>query len=279
MKKLTDQNKIDIVKEYTSNEKITCYELGRKYNIRGEGVSLLLRRRGVKIRNNPSILHRKYTLNQEYFNTIDTEAKAYFLGLLYADGCVMSKNNSIVIGLQPSDKAILESFMKELDYSGELILQNLTIKNPNRKNSYRLTLFSKTMCDDLIKLGCVPRKSLILKFPTEKQVPNHLLSHFVRGYFDGDGCFSVGSKNGSVTIVSTDDFCQAVKLIIKEKLNINCCIYKTRSSKINNTTTRTLSIPGRFQVEKFLEWIYSDSNFYLNRKYDKYKNWYSTQKH
>jgi intein/homing endonuclease len=49
-----------------------------------------------------------------------------------------------------------------------------------------IRLYGKKLHDDLVKHGCVEKKSLILQFP--KDLSQELISHFVRGYFDGDGC-------------------------------------------------------------------------------------------
>lgn len=48
------------------------------------------------------------------------------------------------------------------------------------------------MFGDLSKHGCVPNKSLILKFPTT--LPNELVNDFIRGYFDGDGSVYINNK-------------------------------------------------------------------------------------
>lgn len=50
------------------------------------------------------------------------------------------------------------------------------------------------MANDLINLGCIPRKTLVLKFPNESTVPKQLIKHFIRGYMDGDGCISTYYK-------------------------------------------------------------------------------------
>jgi len=62
------------------------------------------------------------------------------------------------------------------------------------------------MKDDLIALGCIPRKSLLLKFPTSNQVPEHLIRHFIRGYFDGDGHFTNTEKCFEAGYIGTEDF-------------------------------------------------------------------------
>lgn len=273
-RKLTDQQKIDIVKEYLYDNSITCYHLGRKYGIKGENISLLLRRRGIEIRKNPP--NKKYNFNHSFFKKINTESKAYFLGLLYADGCIYMKNNCVSIGLQEKDKYILESFIKELGYTGKLTVEKLSNKNPNHQDSYRLSLYSKSMCEDLINLGCVPKKSLVIKFPTSKQVPEYLMRHFIRGYFDGDGCIYIGTKGPSISLISTNNFCIGIKDFIKDKLNIDSYIRTPSVYKNKDSVTKILFIGGKINVYKFGRWLYNHSNFYLKRKYDKYRYYYNT---
>lgn len=64
------------------------------------------------------------------------------------------------------------------------------------------------MKEQLINLGCVPNKSLILKFPSLNIFQEKKLVYaFIRGYVDGDGCLTF-SKNGklNLSIVGTYDF-------------------------------------------------------------------------
>lgn len=140
------------------------------------------------IDNNRSEMYRIYPLNQKYFDIIDDEYKAYWLGLLYADGCNKDDRGSWSIELQEQDKYLLDGLNKSLNCEKPLLFRDLKSKKPNWSNSYTLEINSKYMCERLTELGCHPRKSLTLKFPTENQVPVHLLQHFIRGYIDGDGC-------------------------------------------------------------------------------------------
>lgn len=82
--------------------------------------------------------------------------------------------------------------------------------------------------NDLIKLGCCPQKSLILKFPTAEQVPENFIIPFIRGYFDGDGCLShVYSDTKktrftvSVGLIGTNNFLVGLEKVLK-KYNIQC---------------------------------------------------------
>jgi surfactin synthase thioesterase subunit len=51
---------------------------------------------------------RKYQLKKDYFDSINTPEKAYFLGILYADGCNSPETNSVRLILTESDKTLLE---------------------------------------------------------------------------------------------------------------------------------------------------------------------------
>ena len=204
--------------------------------------------------------------NEQYFDRIDSEDKAYFLGLLYADGCNFPKNRVVVINLQEKDKDILDKFKQKLNYEKPLIYVDYSKSHPNWQNQYKLHLNSKHMSNRLIELGCIPEKSLILKFPSSNQVPNNLLQHFIRGYFDGDGCIYI-SKDNIITcsFCSTKDFCLDLQLFLKQ-ININSSLNCVK----NNNITKTISISGNLQNKRFLNWLYKDSTIYLDRKYQKY---------
>lgn len=121
--------------------------------------------------------------NRYIFDKIDTEEKAYWLGFLYADGSVGSKEDKIELSLAACDYNHIQKFK---DFIG---LDN-KISYRKKQNAYRYSFRDKTFKEVLIKQGCVPKKSLILTFPTIDQVPVELIRHFIRGYFDGDGYFT-----------------------------------------------------------------------------------------
>ena len=129
------------------------------------------------------------------------------------------------------------------------------------------------MSERLEELGVVYNKSLILEFPTEEQCPRHLLKHFIRGYFDGDGsiCYWF-SKNANypkieASIVSTENFCVKLMEYLYNEVGI---ISKYRKKKDCEKTTRILKIWKNEYIFIFMNWLYSESTVYLKRKYDKY---------
>lgn len=278
MKKITDKEKMEIVEKYKSN-KYNFSDIGKLHKISSTTVSKIIK--SEQIENN--IMYRKkkrkYTLNENYFDVIDTEHKAYFLGLLYADGCNYEKKNVIYLKLQEKDKEILEKFNLAIESNRPLGF--IKKKKESHQNSFVLSISSNLMSKKLAELGCFQKKSLTLKFPTEEQVPNHLIRHFIRGYFDGDGSFTKykDSKRDyyrmTVSIIGTIYFTTILKEIIKHKLNINCNL-RIRKGK-EDKTTRNLIFGGKNICEKFLNWIYNDCTFYLNRKYQKFQNCINNQ--
>lgn len=271
-KRLNDQQKIELVEKYNSGE-FTCRDLSKQYGITSQAISGLLNRRGIKVNNNQSELQRKYTLNEDYFDYIDTEEKAYFLGLLYADGYNNEQRGTIILSLIDTDKTILDKFNKELLSNKPLQIIKRRCKNPNWADNYRLSIVSQKMSKRLKELGCPQKKSFIIEFPNENIISNKLLRHFVRGYFDGDGSFSTyliknKYKSYNFCIVSTLNFCEHLTNIIKNMLGINCSLEIRHKNR--NNSTRQLRIAGRKQIYKFLDWIYSGSTISINRKYQKY---------
>lgn len=250
----------------------SCPKIAKKFNVSYTYIISVLEKNNIQRRQKQG--NKKYSFNEHYFDAIDTEEKAYFLGFLYADGCNFSPKNHIHIPLQENDKEILEKFTKLIESNRPLLFININKKNPNKKNLYRLNMISKFLSNRLTELGCIHQKSLKLEFPNNDQVPDYLIKHFIRGYFDGDGSFTLykNKKTGyykwCACLVSSKKFCQSLKLIIKQKIGINTYIKKDR--KGFNKLTGSLAISGKNQTEKFLDWIYKDSKIKLQRKWLKY---------
>ena len=244
------------------------WEIAEIFNSAQTSISAILKRNDVSTRIGKKI---KYTdINSIFFKNIDSEENAYFLGFLYADGCVQIKNNAytVTLKLKSEDQIIIEKFR-------DIMSPSSPIKISQSKYSY-FRVNQKEICEQLISHGCVPNKSLVLEFPTS--VPNELIHHFIRGYSDGDGTIyknklqkTIISKpyvNTIWKIISTTEFCNQLAKILKHQLNINCS-QSLSKAKTNNITT-TLSVGGNLQVKKVLDWMYQDATIYLPRKYEKY---------
>lgn len=269
--KLTDEQKDELVKSYIPGQ-TTSVSLAKKYGIHKSSVKGLLRRRGVELYNVKNKKKRQYKLNDNLFENIDTEEKAYFLGLMYADGYNDKYGRGFAIALQEQDFNILIKFNLFLQTDRPLSFYKK--KNKNHSSVYKLICNSKKMSQDLSLKGCGNKKSLTLQFPTEDQVPKHLIRHFIRGYFDGDGCFSTYQtknlnnivKRYNISIVATRQFAKRLSEICDEFIQVPFVIYKKPEQKC----IRWFQLSGRKSCYKFLEWIYQDATVYLYRKHDKF---------
>ena len=216
---------------------------------------------------------RKYNFNEYAFSTIDTEEKAYWLGFLMADGYNHESKHCVEFRLQKEDLEIIEKFKSFLGYEGPIYtFERITKTNHLHREYCELNLCSVVFSKILAEKGCVQGKTYCLEFP--KYLPKELIRHFIRGYFDGDGCISIThrkdrtpeSMSYQVSIVGHLQFVEAVKAIICEEVGVS------------NTTTKmyskaaTIHWAGKGVVTKILNYLYEDATIYLERKYQKYLN-------
>lgn len=267
----TDEEKIEIVKRYLSGE--NAINIAPDYNISTVALLGLLHRRNIKIRS-ASQTSREYPIDETFFDNIDTQEKAYFLGILYADGYNNTDRNAVNLGLKENDKEILVKLNNLLQPAKPLQFVNM---KSNRKqeikssDQYRLVIANKHISKRLSELGCVKAKTFKIVFP--EWLNKNLIQHFIRGYFDGDGCLSWSfprkALQGCCSIVGTEQFCKSIKNHLLKFLKINCCISIRHPERKNNI--RTLTIGGNCQIMAFLQYIYQNSCIHLNRKYVKYE--------
>ena len=268
--KFNDEQLLDIKESYLNGE--STVKIGKRYGTSHQPILKALKRMNVE--RTPRKFNRKYSLNENYFDKIDTPNKAYILGLLYADGSNTISKSTISISLQEEDGYLLEKIRKEIQSEKPLEYLDYSDKHDygfNYKNQYRLLFFSCHMCKVLNDLGMIPNKSLKLEVPDLKQ---DLYSHFIRGYFDGDGSLCIRHTKDNklrslTTITSTELFCKKIREIIKNATGISCGNIYDASCK--NGVTRVLSISGRIQNQIFYEWLYKDADLYLQRKRNKVK--------
>ena len=260
-KRTSDKEKVEIVKRYGGGENTT--ELAKVYGISAPAIYGILKRRGVVLRDQAAA-QRKYPLKEDFFDNIDTQEKAYFLGLLYADGHNNSDRNTVNISLQEKDKHILDFFTKIIQPTKPL--QFIPATNPKHSDCYRMVMSSKHISAQLSMWGCTPKKTHTLTFP--EWLDKDLVPHFMRGYWDGDGW--VGEK--AMSIVGAESFVTSVGEILKTVLNVNS--YTSTRHPERNHNIRTMEVSGKIQCLNVLDWLYEDTeqDLYLKRKYDRYLN-------
>lgn len=206
----------------------------------------------------------KKSVDDYYFNNIDTAEKAYWLGFLYADGCV-SKNNKIEFGLQDADKDNVFYFKNAIK-SAHAISKKIVFNNDKKFVNWRISFTSKIMASDLKRNGCIPQKTYSIQFPTD--LSQELMYHFIRGYTDGDGCICVSDNKLFVTYTSASlSFLEKFQYFLYKE-NITSYIYK-----VTNKDNWRLDVTA-LNAKKLCQLIYNNSSYKtrLKRKYDKYIN-------
>ena len=206
---------------------------------------------------------RRYTLNESYFDIIDTEEKAYWLGLLGADGYVSRRSNSIELGLSgEEEKELLHRFARALGTNAPISPHRL--KYTGAQAAHRLTISSARMKASLVRHGITPVKSLT--YQLNRSLPPHLFRHYLRGYFDGDGSVSIKLKGGVlVGVTSSPMFIAGLAQEIKAQLGLEAHVERPTDRRCRN-----LKIGGNFVSFLFLDWLYRDATIYLPRKHAKY---------
>lgn len=237
------------------------------------GVSLRPIKRILK-KNNIELTNRRYEVNHNYFETIDTEEKAYWLGFLFADGCVRKtkSGSQLVLKLSVKDEEHLMLFKNNIKSEHKIsYYRNNTVSKkgtPSTSDNCLIRVSSNKLIEDLINQGCTPRKTFTINKPN---IDKKFYKDFIRGYYDGDGNFfySEITKMSVVTIVcASEKFREFLIEVISEIPNIG----KIREDK-EKYNIKIVNIVG---IVSFLDYVYKESNIHLNRKkeyYERYKEY------
>jgi len=252
---LNPEIKEQIVKEYVTFKK-SAYTIAKMLNINIKSVYRTLKAKGKSSRTMSQAAMR-YTDNTSFFNNINCEKKAYWLGVLYADGNVSTiKKGSGQVFLTSSDKEWVESFLKDLDSNR---MCHKETHNKFKSVIWKAQITSNEMHQALVKLGCVPKKSLVIRLPL---LSSRLMPHFIRGYFDGDG--SVGAyKNiqSSEWKILKSSICSGSEEFIKDILKI--LPVKNKKYSYKGVYILQLSLHDTLRLYNYM---YNDATVYLERK-------------
>lgn len=218
-----------------------------------------------------SIAFKKYQLNHTKFDVIDTEEKAYWLGWYMTDGYNHESKSAVALRLQGRDIEILEKLKSFLETDTPIYTFYRKDSRGVVREYVELNICSVHMSKTLASYGVIQNKMHNKSVPN---LPSSLVKHFLRGYFDGDGCFSVNSRkdrrNGEsltyqVTFSGNKEPLLYIKNFIAEQLQLG-----DRVLSKPQHLSYTLHYGGRNICYKILDWIYQDATIYLKRKHDKY---------
>ena len=198
--------------------------------------------------------------NSDFFETIDTADKAYYLGLMMSDGYINKTiyNKEIGLALKSEDKYILDKLNSYISPKKKV---------QKYRNSYKWHVVSPKMYEDLKKYGIMENKSHHdILYPN---IPREFDKDFIRGYFDGDGCISIKSTGYIVVSIGSNSRMFLESLAAKlQEYGINTRpIFTSYKSRIN--PYHTLYISGGIHKAKFKNFIYHNAETYLTRKHRK----------
>lgn len=260
-KHLSAQQDQDVKDAYLSG--LGCKKILRKLNITFGQVNAALRRLKVPKRKENDQLYRKYKIKEDFFEEINTPEKAYFLGWMYSDGYNQETQGTASITLHKKDRYILEELARLIFIDDFRLL--------DRKTGPGLYIHSRKVSEDLKKQGCFQNKSILLKFPSNKIVPDDLFHHFIRGLFDGDGCFYLGKRLGCIkayfSLTGSEDIVKNLSSYLI-KLGITNAYRKCQGN------CWVLSSAKFSSIQDFYNLIYKDSNMSLHRKKLKFEEYF-----
>src|SRR5712692_5369386 len=250
--KWTSEELQDMVTSYQQDE--SAHSIAKRYGTSHQVILPLLVKQGIVLRTSKEA-RKKQTCDELYFQVIDTEEKAYWMGFLTADGCVTKGKKSgesprITIHLAKQDYGHLIKFKQALQATQ-------MVSTSGQGCSF--TIFSSEMAADLATHGILPNKTFSTK---PVQVSSELERHYWRGVIDGDGTFA---KNGrSLALVGDYDVVLAFQaFVLSHCPEVRATVRKTENIFVFHI--------GKQATLCILQLLYGESIVYLDRKYERAK--------
>lgn len=204
--------------------------------------------------------HRKYNLDETFFEKINSEEKAYWLGFFAGDGAITDENT---IRLSLKDKEHVKKFKETVKWTG---------KDYFHKDTDALEVYFKSfkMMKDLASYFVTPRKTFTVKFP---KIPKLLERHFIRGVFDADGCVNKAvrinrGKSGQIYIFYGGEFSiEGNKDFVSDiqKRLIGLELPRT-SLNYSGKNINRVRYGGINQLRKIYNYLYEGATLFLERK-------------
>lgn len=259
------QKELDEIKNLLTQQ-VSLEEIGKKYDI---SVATILKR---QVNGNWAVRKKrnKYSFNEHYFDEIDNEHKAYWLGFLMADGYVLSarhrtpnESQSFGFAINVRDIELFRYFKQDLCAENPVNIYQDTNSSFKSGNLYgRILLTSQHMVERLKTYGVVENKTLKARMPA---LPTNLIRHFIRGYSDGDGSIVI-DKNHRVSwgFCGTKEMLMSIQNFFHSHYKLS---QRFPERQVNNWD---LKITGWQNVPNYLHKVYENATIYLQRKYLKY---------
>lgn len=269
MRNISDIEIKEIIRLY-SEEKISINKIKKTFKLQFEDVKNILKDNNVYIRSRRES-RMTYSYDEDYFSEINTSEKAYWLGFIYADGFITKKTNgSPVFGLTLGEIEPLNKLNQCLCSNKPIGMYHKVNSYSSKSIEYKLAFTSTKMVNDLEKWGCVENKTFKIKFPTFLE--EHLISHFIRGYFDGDGSVYLYLQrfNNKEYVSLGSQICGIESFLrdLAKYIDSENCIYKDTRKQ---TDCYKIQLNSNIKALKLYHYMYNNSNgLYLTRKKEKF---------
>lgn len=243
-----------------------------------------------------NLFQYRFKVNDDFFDNIDSEIKAYLLGFFLADGGIDGSkgrcgNDTYRLAINQSidDLEVVKMFEKYICIESEIKYSNRQQGVKFRKPQCTIRWTSEQMTKTLAeKYNIHKRKSYFNEFVFPFQnIPQNLHRHFIRGFFDGDGSVDfakIMTANGNETTRFQYSFICNSPMFAKQLGDIICKITEGVDSSIVEVKGKTTNWwTLRFNTHKinslekrfaFYEYLYKDSEFYLSRKKEKFDSFF-----
>lgn len=264
MPRRIEQQTIIEMREFYKNNPISIKNIANKFNVSAPTAGKILKDlpRWTKTKIfNPN-------LKENWFETIDNQNKAYYLGLFITDGNVhpiLNKSTNCNITLSNNDEYLLQTWL-------QLVESNRQIAHDGRGCAQAVVMSDK-MAADLSKYGIVPNKTLNTYLPS---LESDMMPHLIRGLIDGDGSIEAKwytPKDGRkrfkhrISLCGTHQLCQQASdfLTTELQLRVQQPIYDYQNKNLSE-----ISFTNYEDIKKVGDYIYKDAENYMLRKKEKF---------
>jgi len=201
---------------------------------------------------------------------------AYILGYIYADGSLTNCDyiRARYIQIVSTDEDSLERIKAMMSSEHNITKhKSLYLKG---KTIYKFKIGNHEIYNDLIKHGLYPNKSLTVKFP---KVPIKYFSHFIRGYFDGDGCIYLEkrkSHTGKIIMKRIRTIFTSGSKIFLEKMNDVITHLGVDNGKIYNSKRSFQLVFNNKDSINLFKLMYKNAghNTFFMRKFKKFSDYF-----